>query len=119
VSADSHHVLVVEDSPPCRRILEIEFARARYRVTSIEDAKQAIEALRQARFQAAVVDLVLPVGSGIDVIKIIRRVQPWIFAIAVTGVVSENVRLYALGEGFDRFVFKPYRARDVISMLPR
>lgn len=114
----ARHVLVVEDSAPCRHILEIQLGRAGYVVTSAVDAKEAIEALQQIRFHAAVVDLVLPVGNGIDVIQVLRRIQPWVFAVAVTGMISEAVRRYALGEGFDQFILKPYRATEVIAMLP-
>jgi DNA-binding response OmpR family regulator len=111
-------VLVVEDSPPCRRILEIHLANAGYAVTTAVNAKEAIEILSQKKFCAMICDLVLPIGTGIDVIKALRRLQPTVFVIAVTGMISENVRLHALGEGFDRFVFKPYRASELMEMLP-
>ena len=115
---NARHVLVVEDSLPCRKMLEIHLTNAGYMVTAAVDAKEAIEALAQKKFDGMICDLVLPIGNGIDIIKALRRLQPTAFAIAVTGMISEDIRIYALGEGFDRFVFKPYRASELIEMLP-
>jgi hypothetical protein len=51
-------------------------------------------------------------------IEALRQIQPKVFAVAVTGLPSEIIRAYALAKGLDRFVFKPYRATDVIAMIP-
>ena len=64
----THSILVVDDDDAIRTLVRRVLARAGYRVTEAADGEVAIEQLTHARFDAVVLDLMMPRASGFDVL---------------------------------------------------
>src|SRR5512141_1703260 len=64
-------VLVVDDEPGLRHVLEITFRRQGWGVVSVPGMRSALEALKQhpEPFPLVLTDLVMPDGSGLDVLS--------------------------------------------------
>ncbi len=79
------NILIVDDSPEIRVLLQRFLEREGYRVTLAEDGETALSLLDQASFPVAVVDLVLPGMDGVQVLRHIRERYPHTDVIILTG----------------------------------
>src|SRR5262245_48182439 len=68
-------VLIVDDEPALRTVLEITFGRQGLEVVAMPGARSGIEALRQnpQPFPLVLTDLVMPDGSGMDVLSAAKQ----------------------------------------------
>jgi CheY-like chemotaxis protein len=73
MSNKSHHILVADDDPIYRGIAQETLEAAGHKVTSACDGGEAIALLNSRTFDAAIIDLTMPVADGITVIENMRR----------------------------------------------
>ena len=109
-------MLVVDDEPQIRRALRIILRDAGFEVEQAGTVEEALDAASVRPPQAAIVDLVLPDGDGIEVT---RRLREWsnipILVLSAIGEESEKVR--ALEAGADDYVTKPFGSRELLARL--
>jgi len=115
-------ILVIEDYEPIAYGLCVELTRLPADVKCAKTAAEARRLLEDTRFEAAVIDLSLPDGSGLDIACGIRR---GLFAcgasiplVVVTGVPAkvEEIRIAC---GADLVLTKPFQAEDVRAEVIR
>jgi two-component system KDP operon response regulator KdpE len=109
-------VLVCDDEPQILRALKILLRDGGY---DVDPAATVEEALNHAALRppdAAIIDLVLPDGSGIDVC---RRLREWseMPIIVLSAVGEEDVKVDALAAGADDYVTKPFGPRELLARL--
>jgi CheY-like chemotaxis protein len=73
VLATKGHVLVVDDDPDVRVLLEQELVAAGYRVRTASGGAQALELLRRDRPSAMILDLMMPAPDGFEVLYRLRQ----------------------------------------------
>ncbi len=104
-----NHVLVVDDEPDIRRTLEAILAEEGYAVTTAGTAAEALELVRDAIFDAVLLDIWLPDRDGLDVLKDIRVMEdgmaPEVIIISGHGTIEAAVKATKLG-AYD-FLEKP------------
>ena len=102
-----HHVLVVDDEPDIRELLDLTLSRMGLQVTTAEDLHAARRALAKESFSFCLTDMRLPDGNGLDLVEQISRDYPQLPAAVITahGRVEDAVTALKLG-AFD-FVSKP------------
>ncbi|MDI1447628.1 response regulator [Polyangium sp. 6x1] len=115
------HVLLVDDSTTVRMVIAAELREAGFRVTPVPtlDAARRAIALHRERdpFHLAILDVLLPDGDGIDLLREIRR-DPALVRLPVMILSSDarfGSRLRGLGVGADDFVGKPHSKSFLIS----
>lgn len=103
-------LLIVEDDLPFRTNLGLWLRRAGYDVAEADDVAPALRHLRAVPIDVVVTDLVLPGGSGLDVLGAVERERPGTQVVFLTGQPTLEVAIAALREGraFD-FLLKPLR----------
>ena len=106
-------VLVVEDDHGVRRPLEKFLEMNQFKVVSAETADEAMDAIRQHRPNAAIVDLRLAKGSGRDVVIAMPPGTP---VIIFSGVPAESAELERLRPR-TRLVQKPYSLVMLVESL--
>ena len=109
-------VLVCDDEPQILRALRVILRDAGFEV---DPASTAAEALDQAAVRppnAAIIDLVLPDGDGIEVC---RQLREWtaIPIIVLSAVGEEDQKVRALEAGADDYVTKPFGSRELVARL--
>ena len=79
-------ILVVDDEPGMRQMLDILFRRAGYDVVLAPGHRRALEALRQSPqpFPVVLTDLLMPDGSGLDVLNASKARDPTTEVILIT-----------------------------------
>jgi CheY-like chemotaxis protein len=120
----SMRVLIAEDEPISRRMLEVTLARWKYDVVATCDGKQALETLqRKETPRLAILDWMMPHMDGIEVCRRIRQMPskdpPYI--ILLTAKCNKQDIVKGLEAGADDYVAKPFdraelRARIRVGM---
>jgi DNA-binding response OmpR family regulator len=110
-------ILIVEDDPHVQRILKRLFESEGYRVEVCGDGRSAIDAFRNGTPAAVILDLVLPVLSGKDVCREIRRRSPYPAVIVVSGLTDEFDKILLLELGADDYVTKPFSSTELLARV--
>jgi two-component system, repressor protein LuxO len=111
-------VLVVEDSDSTAALYEEYLRSADYRVKIAGTVAAALALLGSERFDAVVLDLNLPDGNGLSVLKEIKRQDLPLETLVVTATGTLAVAVEAMREGAFDFVVKPF-ARDRLLVTMR
>jgi two-component system, OmpR family, KDP operon response regulator KdpE len=109
-------VLVCDDEIQILRALRVVLKDAGFEVTATATAEEALDAAAVHPPQAAIIDLILPDGDGVDVC---RRLREWsdmpILVLSAVGEESEKIR--ALNAGADDYVTKPFSPGELVARL--
>lgn len=109
-------VLVCDDEPQILRALKVVLREAGFEVVPAATAEEALDRAAVRPPEAAILDLVLPDGDGIEVC---RRLREWtdmpILVLSAVGEEEEKVR--ALEAGADDYVTKPFGPRELVARL--
>ncbi|AGA34827.1 two component, sigma54 specific, transcriptional regulator, Fis family - like protein [Thioalkalivibrio nitratireducens DSM 14787] len=100
-------VLVVEDDPGHRSLLDEELTDAGYVVHAVASAEEAFDALGERSFALVVSDLRLPGADGFAVLERARTLVPAPGVIMLTGFGTIDQAVHALKAGADDFLTKP------------
>jgi two-component system KDP operon response regulator KdpE len=109
-------VLICDDEPQILRALRVMLREAGFEAVPAATAEEALDRASTRPPDAAIVDLVLPDGDGIEVT---RRLREWsempIIVLSAVGDEGEKVR--ALEAGADDYVTKPFAPRELVARL--
>jgi CheY-like chemotaxis protein len=112
-------VLIVEDNPDSRRVLQRFLMHRDYRVAAAKNLRTGIRFLRKDRFDAIISDISLPDGTGYTLINEARRLGMEVLGIAMSGYpYPSNVNDPGV-TGFDYHLTKPINCDDLTSLLKR
>lgn len=100
-------ILVVDDEPDIRELLEITIGRMGLKTASAESVQQALELLGKREFALCLTDMKLPDGSGMDVIQFIQRESPQLPVAMITAFGNIETAIGALKAGAFDFITKP------------
>ncbi len=118
---DAHKgtVLVVDDEPQIRTVCQQALEKSGFEVTSAPDGDSALRELEPARFDAAVLDIVLPDTDGVALLRAIRDRDAEIVVVLITGFASLDSAMEAVRLGAYEYVRKPFRAWDLVRIVER
>jgi two-component system KDP operon response regulator KdpE len=109
-------VLVCDDEPQILRALRVVLREAGFDVVPVATAQEALDRAAVQPPDAAIIDLVLPDGDGIDVCRALREWSRMpILVLSAIGDEDEKVR--ALEAGADDYVVKPFAPRELVARL--
>jgi CheY-like chemotaxis protein len=110
-------VLIVEDNPGSREMLEEYLTDGDYDVTAARNLRTGIHFLKKKRFDAIISDICLPDGTGYTLINEARRRGIRALSIAMSGYpYPSNVNEPGV-TGFDYHLTKPLDCDDLCSLL--
>lgn len=105
--SDTHQVLIVDDEPDIRELLEITLQRMDLDTASAADIGEAKTQLSKQHFDLCLTDMKLPDGNGLELIKHIQQHCPETPVAMITAFGSVDIAINALKEGAFDFVNKP------------
>ena len=109
-------VLVVDDEPQIVRALKVVLREAGFEAVAAETAAQALDLAAVRPPDAAIIDLVLPDGDGVEVTRSLREwSQMPILVLSAVGEEEQKVR--ALEAGADDYITKPFGTRELVARL--
>lgn len=113
-------ILVVEDDPGVRELLEHALFREEMEVELAEDGESALERLRDpSLLDLVVLDVMLPGIDGISVCRELRAETPHrqVPVVILTARDDETSVIVGLEVGADDYVTKPFRPRELVSRI--
>src|SRR5688572_12964365 len=110
-------VLIVDDDPKIRKLLNTNLARRNYAVQEAVNGEQAIAFVEQKAPDLAILDLVMPGMSGNDVCVWIREQGLDIPIIVLSAYDEEELKVKALDAGADDYITKPFKVEEFLARL--
>ena len=113
---DRRRILVCDDEPQILRALKVVLREAGFEPVPAETVEEALDLAAVHPPDAAIVDLVLPDGDGID---ILRGLREWsqMPVLVLSAVGDEAAKVRALDAGADDYVTKPFGPRELVARL--
>ena len=100
-------ILIVEDEPKLREVLCDYFVSRGERPEGVADGLQALERLEEERFDAVLLDIMMPGLDGLSVCRAVRR-NSGVPIIFLTALSDEEDKLLGYELGADDYVTKPF-----------
>jgi DNA-binding NtrC family response regulator len=112
-------MLVVEDDKSLSEVLCDELRARGHMAVAAETVAEGREQLKQSDFEVALVDLMLPDGSGIDILKQIQEDDLAVEAIVLTGYATVSNAIEAMKLGAYDYVTKPARMEEIEVLVQK
>lgn len=115
-AVSSRRVLACDDEPQILRGLKVILRDEGYSVVTAGNMAEALDAVAVSRVDAAIVDVVLPDGDGIE---LCRRFREWtdMPIIVLSAIGEEEQKVLALKAGADDYITKPFGPRELLARL--
>ncbi len=101
-------ILVVDDDPDLRSILQERLTYRGYRVETAENGHDALTKLDQADFDGVLLDYLMPGITGLTVLQHIQQHRPLLPVVMMTGQTSSQVAAQARAAGARACLLKPF-----------
>ena len=113
-------VLVAEDDPVTRRLLQVSLERWNYEVIAVDNGTLARNALlREDAPKLAILDWVMPGADGIEICRALRKREAgsYIYTLLLTSKGERNDLLQGLEAGADDYLIKPFDPPELQARL--
>ena len=110
-------VLVAEDDNGLRDVLARGLRENDYVVDAVADGAEAIRFLRSYEYELAVLDWRMPVMSGLEVVRWIRRQQRRTPVLLLTARDAHADRVTGLDQGADDYLVKPFDFAELLARM--
>ena len=111
--------LIVDDDPEVRRMLSSILEDEGYSVEAVDNGREAIRTCERLPFDVALVDINLPDVKGTELLRELKRLQPKMVKIIITGHPSFENAMEALNEKSDGFISKPFDPQELLAMIKK
>ena len=111
-------ILIVDDEVGPRESLRM-ILKPIYEVHSAENGQEAINFISQKKVDLVTLDLNMPLLPGIEVLKEIKKLQPDIEVMIVTGYGTLGNAQEAIRYGAGDFISKPFNVADIITVVSK
>jgi CheY-like chemotaxis protein/HPt (histidine-containing phosphotransfer) domain-containing protein len=112
-------VLIVDDNSLNRKVFEHIIGQI-YEFGTASDGREALEKIKTGEFDLILMDIQMPVLDGINTLNVIKNEKiANIPVIAVSAFANEKDRDYFISTGFDDFISKPIKPRNLLETIDR
>ncbi|MCK4913444.1 MAG: response regulator [Planctomycetes bacterium] len=112
-------ILIIEDERDVQKVIAKRLMGAGFEVLCADDGYRGVELIHNERPDLIVLDLQLPAGSGLTVLKNMRmsaytRYTP---VVVLTGISDETLKQKVMEAGVDAYIEKPYEPNMFIKTI--
>jgi response regulator RpfG family c-di-GMP phosphodiesterase len=112
------NILVVDDEIGPRESLRL-ILKPNYNIFTAKNGYEAIQMVQQTEFDAITLDLKMPGMSGIDTFKEIRKYDPDVAVIIITGYGTLQSAIDAIRYDVFDYLSKPFNVKEIISIIDK
>ena len=109
-------ILVVDDEQSILNLVEAYLRPEGYEVQTAMDGESALAKARAFKPDVIVLDIMLPVKDGIEVLTALRR-ESNVYVIMLTAKTEETDRVVGLSVGADDYLIKPFSPRELVARI--
>ena len=115
--SDKGTVLVVDDEEVMREILDSLLTQEGYRVKLAATGEDGLELARREPVDVAIVDVMLPDMSGIEVLEALKKADLEIVVMMITAFASVETAITAMKMGAFDYITKPFKNDEVLVVV--
>ena len=112
-------ILIVDDDLGVRTMLCSVLYNEGYTVEAVDNGKKAIKACEKSSFEVALIDVELPDMKGTELLYRLKKLQPKMIRIIITGHPSIENAMKSINERADGYVLKPFEVTELLKMIAR
>lgn len=106
-------LLIIEDDPSLREVMQRSLEKERYIVECAENYKKACSKIEDYEYDCILLDIMLPDGSGLDLLKKIHGKN----VIIISAKDSIEDKVYGLESGADDYLAKPFHIAELSARI--
>lgn len=110
-------ILLAEDTQDLNRVITAMLCHEGYEVDSARDGEEALSYLEKDSYDAAVLDIMMPKKSGIEVLEQMRREHNVTPVLLLTAKAEVDDRVAGLDAGADDYLTKPFAMKELLARL--
>lgn len=110
-------LLVAEDQKDLNEIITKTLTQNHYTVDSCYDGQEALDYLDMAEYDGAILDIMMPRVSGLDVVKTLRASGSRLPILLLTARDSIQDRVLGLDSGADDYLIKPFAFEELLARI--
>lgn len=111
------HVLLIEDDPRIRAIVEQGLQARGFLVTPAPDGETGLELVRSLDVEVVLLDQILPGIKGLEVLAGIRTLKPRLPVILLTALDDTTAKVDGLDAGADDYMTKPFSVEELAARV--
>lgn len=112
-------ILVADDDDDLRATIVDALSTSGFSVDEAKNGDEAIDKVRSSQYDIAIVDLVMPKQTGLEVLSEIKKISPWTKIIMVTAFATIDSAVEAMKKGASDYIKKPFRLWELLSIVKR
>lgn len=110
-------VLIAEDEVQMNRVLTTALTHEGYEVDSVFDGQAAINLAGKNAYDVMVLDIMMPIKSGLEAVQEIRQTGNQTHIIMLTAMAEIDDRVNGLDSGADDYLTKPFSLKELLARL--
>ena len=117
--ASAQKILVIEDEPDIRKLVQYNLTQEHFNVVEAEDGEQALSLLQREKPNLVILDLMLPGLSGLELCKLLQQRSDTsrLPILMLTAKAGETDRIVGLEMGADDYLAKPFSPREMVARV--
>jgi len=117
--ASAQKILVIEDEPDIRKLVQYNLTQEHFNVVEAEDGEQALSLLQREKPNLVILDLMLPGLSGLELCKLLRQRSDTsrLPILMLTAKAGETDRIVGLEMGADDYLAQPFSPREMVARV--
>lgn len=108
-----HSILIVDDDEGLLSVLKNLFTDEGISVFTCSNGTEGIAKCRTQPFDLVITDIMMPGASGLEVLAEVRRIDPNLLVILITGYASLETAIQAIREGAYDYITKPFTLEEI------
>ncbi len=110
-------ILLVEDVPTLREVIQTLLTSVGYEVDAFETAEEALEDLHAGKYRCVITDFKLPKMNGIDFLFQVKKIDHRVPSLIMTAYASIDIAVEAMKRGATDFLVKPFETSALLSAV--
>ena len=110
-------ILIIEDEPSLQQSIQSYLAHQGFVCEAVSDFRQGLEKVRQFPYDCVVVDIGLPYGSGLDIVKELKNIESPSGIIIISAKNALEDKLKGLELGSDDYLTKPFHLSELNARI--
>ncbi len=116
---ENKHLLIADDEPNIRRVLQAVFTKEGYTVHVAENGRKATEIAKTEPIDVLITDLIMPDMNGIDLVKKVHEMRPSTVVVMVTAYGTIKTAVDAIRFGAADYITKPFDVEEIRAVVAR
>ena len=110
-------ILLAEDEQQLSRVLETAMTHEGYQVDTAFDGQEAVDLAKINAYDLMILDIMMPVKTGIEALKEIRQTGNTTHVIMLTAMSEVDNKVTGLDAGADDYLTKPFSLKELLARL--